>query len=64
MLEPEDLAFEPKGPEQIGPASVELRLGNIFLTPRATNGILLTPGQRVTTGSRIHLDPEAQPIKH
>ncbi|MDK1022529.1 MAG: dCTP deaminase [Candidatus Hydrogenedentes bacterium] len=39
MLETKELAIEPIGPEQIGAASVDLRLGNTFLTPRATNGI-------------------------
>ena len=39
MLESGELSIEPIGPEQIGPASVDLRLGNTFLTPRATNGV-------------------------
>lgn len=39
MLEADEMSIEPMGAEQIGPASVDLRLGNTFLTPRTTNGI-------------------------
>ena len=33
------LSIEPMDMAQIGPASVDLRLGDTFLTPRATNGV-------------------------
>ena len=39
MLESNELSIDPIDFEQIGPASVDLRLGNTFLTPRATNGV-------------------------
>jgi len=39
MLDSGELSIEPIIAEQIGPASVDLRLGNTFLTPRATNGV-------------------------
>lgn len=34
-----ELGIEPMDMMQIEPASIDLRLGNTFLTPRATNGI-------------------------
>lgn len=34
-----ELQITPLDPRQIEPASVDLRLGNTFLTPKATNGI-------------------------
>jgi len=34
------LVIEPLDPKQIGPASVDLRLGRTFLTPRAASGII------------------------
>jgi dCTP deaminase len=39
MLGTGELKIEPLDPRQIEPASVDLRLGNTFLTPRAINGI-------------------------
>ena len=39
MLASGELGIEPLDPAQIEPASVDLRLGNTFLTPRATSGI-------------------------
>ena len=34
-----ELGIEPMEMTQVGPASIDLRLGNTFLTPRATNGV-------------------------
>lgn len=39
MLKTGKLGVDPLDPEQIEPASIDLRLGNTFLTPRPTNGI-------------------------
>lgn len=39
MLASNELSIDPIEVKQIGPASVDLRLGNTFLTPKATNGI-------------------------
>ncbi len=39
MLASGELGIDPLDPAQIEPASVDLRLGNTFLTPKATNGI-------------------------
>lgn len=39
LLASGELGIEPIDLEQVGPASVDLRLGNTFLTPRATNGV-------------------------
>lgn len=39
MLKSGELGIDPLDPAQIEPASVDLRLGDTFLTPRATNGI-------------------------
>ncbi len=39
MLDRGELGIDPLDPVQIGPASVDLRLGNTFLIPRATKGI-------------------------
>lgn len=39
MLESGELGIEPMDFEQIEPASVDLRLGNTFLVPRAVNGV-------------------------
>ena len=39
MLESGELGIEPMDSSQIGPASIDLRLGNTYLTPKATNGI-------------------------
>ncbi len=39
MLGTGELRIEPLDPRQIEPASVDLRLGNTFLTPRASNGM-------------------------
>ena len=39
LLESGELGIESIEPEQIGPASVDLRLGNTYLTPKAPSGI-------------------------
>lgn len=39
LLAAGELRIEPLEPAQIGPASVDLRLGTSFLTPRATQGM-------------------------
>ena len=39
LLKSGELRIEPLDPVQIGPASVDLRLGTSFLTPRTTDGI-------------------------
>ncbi|PCJ62397.1 MAG: dCTP deaminase [Candidatus Hydrogenedentota bacterium] len=39
MLKSGELGIDPLDPEQIEPASVDLRLGDTFLTPKATSGI-------------------------
>jgi len=39
MLDSGELGIEPMDEAQIEPASVDLRLGNTFLTPRASNGV-------------------------
>lgn len=39
LLDRGELGVEPLDPKQIGPASVDLRLGGTFLTPKATKGI-------------------------
>ncbi len=39
MIDKGELAIEPLETKQIGPASVDLRLGDVFLTPRATEGL-------------------------
>jgi dCTP deaminase len=39
LLKQGDLSIEPLDPVQIGPASVDLRLGTSFLTPRTVDGM-------------------------
>ncbi|MEX2016251.1 MAG: dCTP deaminase [Candidatus Hydrogenedentales bacterium] len=39
LIEKGDLSIDPWNPAQLEPASVDLRLGNTFLTPKATVGI-------------------------
>lgn len=39
LLRSGELVIEPIEDRQVGPASVDLRLGNTFLTPRATEGM-------------------------
>jgi dCTP deaminase len=39
LLQSGELAIDPVSERQVGPASVDLRLGNTFLTPRATEGM-------------------------
>lgn len=42
-----DLVIEPIDDEQVGPASVDLRLGTTFLTPRPTRGGIFTMSDSV-----------------
>ena len=39
MLKEGQLSIEPLDPMQVGPASVDLRLGDVFLQPKAANGV-------------------------
>ncbi|MFP6615752.1 MAG: dCTP deaminase [Candidatus Hydrogenedentota bacterium] len=39
LLESGELGIEPMNPEQVEPASIDLRLGNTFLVPKTTEGV-------------------------
>ena len=39
LLQSGELSIDPISEQQVGPASVDLRLGGTFLTPRATEGM-------------------------
>lgn len=47
MLAGDELGIDPIEDEQIGPASVDLRLGNHFLTPKPTKGGIYTMSEPV-----------------
>jgi len=39
LLKSGELGIEPMNPEQVEPASIDLRLGNTFLVPKTTDGV-------------------------